>query len=315
MVGSTTNLFVTGDFTSAGGIAVTNIARWDGAQWHSMGYAPPPNSPLTGESSIDAVTTKGEELFICERTVDYDFPRGVIRLKKWANGSWTDLGGSLHLTGMQPTVWPIQSIVCIGTNVFISGQFLINELSAINIVRWDGTTWSAVAHPFDSNPLDSNIGMGPMISDGTNLFTALQSTMGSSAEVKLAKWNGTHWKILGTGVAFSPFWPHVSSLAIRGRDLFIGGNFNSAGGKPADFLALWHDFPEVTLTGRGWQPNGHFGLSIHGSQGQLVQVQSSTNLQNWLNLETQLPDSNQHDFEDATSTETLQRFYRLQLIP
>lgn len=303
-----TNLFVSGNFDNASGIPVTNLARWDGTQWHSMDYSP---SPFTNFSTIAAMTSKGEELFICERTMEFGgLGSDILRVKKWDAGNWSDLGDVLMLdVKWPPTSTFLRSMISIGTNLFVSGKFSIDALSAVNLIRWDGTTWSAVAHPFDSSSM-----IGPMTSDGTNLFTVVQSPEAALPEATLAKWGGLTWKILGTGVAKSSS-PFVYGLAMRGRDLFVGGDFNFAGGKPADYLALWHDFPEVTLSGRGWQTNGQFGLRIHGGKGQLVQVQSSTNLQDWLDLGTQLPDSNQYDFEITASTTTSNQLYRLRLIP
>lgn len=305
LAAGTTNLFVAGQFDFAGGIAVTNLARWDGSQWHSMDYAPSPDALLASFSYIPTVTAKGDELYICEQA--FNFGIGVpnsIRIKKWTAGSWSDLGDALSLAGTSLFLSPI-TMVCVGTNVFVSGQFFINALSATNIVCWDGVSWSAVGHPFEA---DTQI--WPTISDGTNLFVALHPR-GPVGEVKLGKWNGTNWKTLGTGASR----PVVRSLAVRGRDLFVGGDFNFAGGKPADYLALWHDFLEVTMVGRGWQPGGAFGLRVFGGKNQPVQVQASTNLQNWLDLGTQLPDSDAYDFEDATASPAKFRCYRLRLIP
>jgi hypothetical protein len=154
-----------------------------------------------------------------------------------------------------------------------------------------------------------------MTHDGTNLFVAINPYGVPPWEAKIAKWYGSNWKVLGTGLTADLYGPQIGSLAVRGRDLFAGGYFSSAGGKPANHLALWHDFPEVTMVGRGWQPGGAFGLRVLGGKNQLVQVQTSTNLQSWLDIGTQLPNSDAFDFEDPAASPAKTRYYRLRLIP
>jgi hypothetical protein len=51
----------------------------------------------------------------------------------------------------------------------------------------------------------------------------------------IAKWDGTSWSALGTGLNGS-----VSSIAVNGTDIYVGGSFLDAGGDPnADYIARW----------------------------------------------------------------------------
>jgi hypothetical protein len=302
------NLFVAGNFKTAGGISVTNLARWDGEQWHSLNYYPSPYYSFTSVSSIDALATRDDDLFIGERTDTYVGESSfILRVKSWQDGDWTQVGGSIQFA----TPPSISSMVWVGTNLYVTGNFIAtNGFFATNALCWNGVTWAGVNHPFGADSLIS-----PATTDGTNLFVAINSYGAPLAEVKLAKWNGTQWKTLGTGVTSARPWGGVYGLAVRGRDLYVGGEFTSAGGKPADNLALWHDFPAVTLSGRGWQPNGRFGLSVSGGKDQLVQLQTSTNLQTWTSQGAILPNSEPYLFDDVNSSTNPARFYRLLLVP
>ena len=51
----------------------------------------------------------------------------------------------------------------------------------------------------------------------------------------IAKWNGTSWSPLGSGMD-----SHVTSLAAYNGELYAGGFFSTAGGSPADFIARWN---------------------------------------------------------------------------
>ena len=49
------------------------------------------------------------------------------------------------------------------------------------------------------------------------------------------KWDGSNWTTLGTGVNG---W--VQALASNGSELFVGGYFTTAGGKPSRRFGIWH---------------------------------------------------------------------------
>ena len=76
-------------------------------------------------------------------------------------------------------------------------------------------------------------GTGPAIYAGG----AFGRADGVNAE-HLAKWNGTHWASLSTGLD-----GNVDALAVfddgSGPALFAGGDFTHAGGAPANHIARW----------------------------------------------------------------------------
>jgi hypothetical protein len=63
--------------------------------------------------------------------------------------------------------------------------------------------------------------------DGTgNLYISGDFTLAGDVIVTngIAKWNGTNWSALGSGVNGD-----VRALAVSGSDLYVGGNFTTAG--------------------------------------------------------------------------------------
>ena len=307
LAAGTSKLFVAGGFTSAGGLPATNLACWDGNQWSAV---PLPAAPFCASPTVP-IATSGDTLFVCQQgSCSFGEPTQV-QLKRWDGSQWTEVGPAFSLASIAGEYADVRTMVCAGDNVFVAGHFIVtNEFFATNIAVWNGSVWGGLAQPFGADNQ-----LSPLAHDGTNLFVAINPSGSAVPEVKIAKWNGVNWKVLGTGLGPGVYGSYVSGLAVHGRDLFVGGLFSSAGGKPANNLALWHDFPEVTLSARGWLTNGHFGLRIHGGKGQSVQVQSSTNLQSWNNLVLQLPDADPFDFDDAASSPQTRRFYRLLLLP
>src|SRR5947208_8951489 len=63
--------------------------------------------------------------------------------------------------------------------------------------------------------------------DGSaNLYIAGSfSAVGDIVASYIAKWDGTRWSAIGSGIKGG-----VSSLAVSGSDLYVGGQFTAAGG-------------------------------------------------------------------------------------
>src|SRR5439155_25793678 len=76
---------------------------------------------------------------------------------------------------------------------------------------------------------------------GASSMAALKANvyLGSrSPSRSLIKWDGVSWEELGSGID-----GEVNALGANGNDLFVGGRFSSAGGKPSYGFAIWHEPP------------------------------------------------------------------------
>ena len=70
---------------------------------------------------------------------------------------------------------------------------------------------------------------------GTDLYAGGSFTKaGGSAATNVAKWNGSVWSALGSGMNNS-----VYALAVSGSHLYAGGLFAKAGGSGANLIAKW----------------------------------------------------------------------------
>ena len=72
---------------------------------------------------------------------------------------------------------------------------------------------------------------------GTNLYAGgYFTTAGGVAANNIAKWDGSAWSALGSGMNGQP---DVYALAVSGTNLYAGGCFTTAGGVPANNIAKW----------------------------------------------------------------------------
>ncbi len=212
-----TNLYVGGTFRSAGGVAATNIARWDGQQWHSLpqGFSP--------DGGVYALAVIGNDLFAAGTLYDTNLnPSPVWR---WDGAHWWPLA-----TGMGR----VNALAVDGTDLYAGGEFQ-NPPGALatNIARWDGIKWSGLGAAGPDREVEAitvhagevYIG-GPFREVGTNTVN------------HIAKWNGTAWESLGQGVGAGN--QYVYALAARGSNVYVGGRFEMAGGKPSYSFGIWH---------------------------------------------------------------------------
>ena len=69
------------------------------------------------------------------------------------------------------------------------------------------------------------------------------SVVGNVLANNIAKWDGTQWQPLGSGID-----DEVRTLTVYNGELIAGGDFNTAGGKEANRIARWD--------GTSWSPLG-----------------------------------------------------------
>ena len=107
--------------------------------------------------------------------------------------------------------------------------------SSVGIAHWNGTTWSALGSGVDSftSPYVSAIEVN---SSDVYVGGSFDDAGGVIYTRGIARWNGSTWSALGTGIDPGGF---VFALARSGSVLFAGGNFTAAGGVSTSNIAKW----------------------------------------------------------------------------
>ena len=123
-------VYVTGRFTSVGGVTVNNIARWNGSTWSALGGGLPTNP--TGV--LVRVAKMGPDLVATGNfTIADGAPANYIA--RWNGSSWSPMGAGLNGIAGTATV--------AGGDVWVSGLFTTAgcNLSAY-LARWRENVWT-----------------------------------------------------------------------------------------------------------------------------------------------------------------------------
>lgn len=220
-VDSSGNLYVGGWFDKAGGSNVNFIAKWDGKSWSSLGRGfPQPFSFVNGPYAI--VFDKAGNLYAGGNITNAGgIP--VNYVAKWDGTNWSALGSG------QPSFVGSLALDNAG-NLYAATRQGISE--------WNGNTWT----PLASQP--GNV--AALACDASNnLYAAGSFTMGNATNI--AKWDGTNWSALGTGLGNENDNPLNLAFDPHGN-LYACGFFTNAGASNVSCIAKWD--------GTNWLPLG-----------------------------------------------------------
>jgi hypothetical protein len=234
------NLYAGGIFDSIGGRAARSIAQWDGCSWRALG------SGLRSDSQyccVNALAIDGSGNLFVAGTFDSAGDVSANNIAKWDGHAWSALGRGVNY------LWDVAiSALTIDNagNLYAGGFFdTAGGRPAKNIAKWDGHAWSALGsgidHPVD---LDGQTGVFALSVDGKgNLYVGGGfDTAGGIPAYFIAKWNGSQWSSLGSGVSGGDVagmsQSSVFALSVDHADnLCVGGDFLSAGGKVSPYFA------------------------------------------------------------------------------
>jgi hypothetical protein len=227
------NLYVGGSFTQAGSTPATNIARWDGANWSA------PGGGLTGAAGSLVLSLAVFNGSVCAAG-SFTNAGGldVANFAIWNGSSWSAANGGISATGYR--------VVNNGTNVYVGGNFLTagNKLMG-GITSFDGANWSPIGTKGQINGIAATA--RTLAGDGANLYAGggSLSWMGQTNANMIARFDGTNWYPLGTGISGSsvisgPIGTGILTIALTNNYVYAGGYFTNAGGVSATNIASWN---------------------------------------------------------------------------
>jgi len=223
------NVFAGGNFTNAGGITASNIARWDSANWWPLG------SGLNG--AVSAIAINGSDVYAGG---NFTSAGGVnaTNIAHWNGSSWSALG-----TGLNNTV----TAIAIGSDgIYVGGAFTTAGGVTVNrVARWDGAAWNSLGGG-TTNGVGGSVNAILPVSPAQIYVGGTFTTAGVVAANRVAMFDGTNWSALGSGISGGSS-PSVNALAYDGANLYASGVFTNAGGTMVSSIAKWDGATWTTL--------------------------------------------------------------------
>jgi trimeric autotransporter adhesin len=253
-----TTVYVSGDFTNAGGVLVNHLAQWNGTAWAAVGDG-------TGPTRQTDFGNEDGEIYALAAGPDGSLYVGgyfnridgvpAQSIARWNGTAWSALGGGLTDPGFEEgqrneaTVYAI--VVADNGTVYAGGDFTYaDDVTAYSVAAWNGTAWSALGggltrdNEFDPPGRVEVMALGNGVLYAAGYFTKA----GNAAARNIAAWNGTAWSPLGSGLSeeFQGEDPTAYAMLPIEGGLLVGGTFTNAGNQNIKGLAIWN--------GSQWQP-------------------------------------------------------------
>ena len=221
--GGGNDLYVAGDFATAGGTVVKDIARWDGSVWSDVGGGTDFHDQV---DELGVYNNGGSSVLVASGGFLDIGGISANQIAQWDGSNWAPMGSGVNDV--------VNAIVQFGSDLYVAGLISVaGGVSVSNIARWDGSAWSDVGGGTDFAIWDLavfNDGSGPAL-----IAAGFFTTAGGVPARGLAKWDGSSWSTFAGGDLVGQGY----TLDAKNGCLAVGGNFSSAGGTPASNIAIW----------------------------------------------------------------------------
>jgi len=281
---------------AAGGVPYTNkIARWDGAQWKTVGGG----INMFATTKISAMAVYKGELYAGGVFFEIGGLDVMCCIARWDGTNWDSVGSFYGA---------VRAMVVFNNELYVAGggnSFTAGGVDSYNIARWNGSQWNRVglglgmyefcsvyslavdtvnnilyagggcyyAYNADSTEVLVNFiaqwdgnqwsSLGSGETDGVLALAMYHGELyagGAAGGVSanyIARWDGSQWKPLGVGTNLTVF-----ALEVYKDTLYVGGVFTMAGGDSAFYIAKWHTPPDTT-TGIAVVKSEEYGLKVY----------------------------------------------------
>jgi hypothetical protein len=208
-------LYTGGGFTQAGTISANHIARWNGVNWDSL-----PSNNI--DNYIFALYEYNSELYV-SGMFSYVGTTTSRSIAKWNETSWGTVGSP---------PWALviaESMKEYNGELYVGGSF---DAPSRHILKWSGNNW------FDVNPsvIIQQLSSGYPPIQAMEVFQNKLYIAGDFflPYENIISWDDTNYLPVGGGVDGVIF-----DMAIFNSELYVVGDFNTAGGVVARNIAKW----------------------------------------------------------------------------
>jgi len=202
---------------------------------------------------VYAIAVSGTNVYVGGDFSSLTVCRDCKYIAKWDGSNWSALGGGVDF-------W-VRAISISGTDVYVGGLFTTATqgdsstcADCNKIAKWDGSAWSPLGKGTENTVTAIAISGSNVYAGGNFTYTTQADETTCDNCNKIAKWDGSDWSALGTGINDGND-GGVWALATNGTDVYAGGNFISVAGceTPANCygIAKWNASSGWSALGTG----------------------------------------------------------------
>lgn len=227
------NIYMGGDFSKIGADYYWGVAKWNGAQWDSLGSGfHVDGQSLNSSQGANALAFYNNEIYAGGSFTSVQ-GKSIRYIARWNGTQWDSLPQAPNAD--------VTQLVVYNGKLYVLGEFSkIGTLSCNNIAVWDGISWTPIWPYYYSSGLSDMVEYKGELYLGGNISA---SSVGGS--IDLLKYVGGNWVPVGAGIKGNI--SYVTSLKVFNNDLYIGGVMKKAAGNAGDYLLKWDgsQFKEV----------------------------------------------------------------------
>jgi hypothetical protein len=226
------DLVAGGHFTSIAGVSAASLARWNGSTWSPFDLGARPLG-----SSVYALTVLPNGDLVAGGSFSNFAGVPANAIARWNGSAWSSFG-----TGM--LVGEVRAIATLPNDEVVAAGWFDRAggvIAANNIARWNGSAWSPLRYGVQSvegaNPFLTALAVLP---NGDLLAGGKFTVAGEVYANRIARWNGSDWSALGSGLDGSNVLPVNAIVVLPNGEVVVGGRFLTAGGVSASNIARWN---------------------------------------------------------------------------
>jgi hypothetical protein len=223
-------IYFAGGFTNVGDANGDNIVKWDPYSETLISLGTGTNNDVYAL----AVAPNGN-IYLAGLFTLAGGVANTAHIAKWTGTAFEPLA-----TGINGT--PYTMAFGNDGTLYIGGDYLNagGDANADNICKWTGAAFASIGGVAGADNFVYDIAIAP---NGDIYATGQFHNIGGVAANHIAKWNGTAWSALGTGLDDAG-----EALAIdQAGNVIVGGRFSNANGVACAYIAKWNGKTFVPL--------------------------------------------------------------------